>query len=180
MNIYLQTDRIILREPVASDFEVLLQLDSDPEVMKFLTNGIPSTQQQIQNMMGRIRAELQETNGKYGIWMAIEKETEAFIGWFHLFPARDDSKNTKKLFLGYRLFQKYWGKGYATEVSIALVKKSFEELEATEVCAQAMKLNKNSQNVMKKVGMTFRHFFKEKNFPGSNQDAVLYSVKKVR
>jgi RimJ/RimL family protein N-acetyltransferase len=176
--IFLETDRLVLRELQLSDEENLLDLDSDPEVMKYLTGGKPSTIKQVRASLGRVRAQLEETNGKYGVWATVEKKTNSFIGWFHLFPLKEMPVNPKKLYLGYRLKKKFWDQGYATEVSRELIRKSFAEYEAEEVCAHAMKDNIRSRNVMKKVGMTFRRKFKEKEFPVGFNDAVEYSILK--
>lgn len=178
MHKYLETDRIYLREFLPADEVELVDLDSDPEVMKYLTNGKPSSQENIQKAMGRAEAELQRHDRKFGVWAAIEKETDAFVGWFHLFPPRDDLYNVKKLFLGYRLKRKFWGLGYATEVSAKLIEKAFETYGADEVCAQAMRANLASQKVMLKIGMTFRSNFKETSFPEGSQHAVLFSKRK--
>jgi RimJ/RimL family protein N-acetyltransferase len=169
-----ETSRLQLRELNFTDEEELVDLDSDPEVMKYLTNGIPSSRESVQRSLNRIVAQLRNSNGKFGVWAAIEKETRQFVGWFHLFPHIDEPENLKKLFIGYRLKRKYWGRGFATEVSRALVEKAFGEYGATEVCAQAMKANAKSIKVMEKIGMTFSHEFKEHSFPVGYQDAVMF------
>ncbi|WP_413575741.1 GNAT family N-acetyltransferase [Bdellovibrio sp. HCB290] len=178
MNRFIETERISLREFIATDESELLDLDGDPEVMKYLTNGVASSKEDIQRFMNRVSRQLKDSNGKYGVWAAIEKESNQFTGWFHLFPSREEPNNFQKLFLGYRLKRKFWGKGYATEVSKALVQKAFEQYETKEVCAQAMKANLRSQQVMINVGMTFKHEFLEESFPVGSQDAVLFSIVK--
>lgn len=109
MPIYLESKRISLRELSLSDENELLDLDSDFQVMKYLTNGIPTSRESIQKMLGRVLQQRQQSRGKFGVWAAIRKETEEFIGWFHLFPSRDEPNNLENLFLGYRLKAKYWG-----------------------------------------------------------------------
>ncbi len=178
MKKYLETPRIYLREFSFEDQTELLELDSDPEVMRYLTQGRPSDLAQIQQLMFRVAAEIERSRGRYGVWAAIERESNNFVGWFHLFPPREDPKDFNTLYLGYRLKKKFWGKGYATEVSQALIQKAFTKFGATEICAQAMKSNKGSQNVMTKVGMTFRSNYLEKTFPKGAQDSVLYSIKR--
>ena len=89
MPIYLESNRISLRELSLSDENELLDLDSDFQVMKYLTNGIPTSRESIQKMLGRVLQQRQQSRGKFGVWAAIRKETEEFIGWFHLFPSRD-------------------------------------------------------------------------------------------
>ncbi|WP_413582511.1 GNAT family N-acetyltransferase [Bdellovibrio sp. HCB288] len=176
MNSFIETERISLREFIATDERELLDLDSDPEVMKYLTNGATSSKEDIQRFMNRVSQQLKDSNGKYGVWAAIEKESYQFAGWFHLFPSRQEPENLERLFIGYRLKRKFWGKGYATEVSKALVQIAFEQYGAKEVCAQAMKANLRSQQVMINVGMTFKHDFLEGSFPVGSQDAVLFSI----
>jgi len=177
MNKYLETKRIYLRELSTADEDQLFDLDSDSEVMKYLTHGKASTRDNIQKMIASVSTQLRQSNGKYGVWAAIEKESSEFIGWFHLFPPKDDSEHVQKLFLGYRLKRKHWGKGYASEVSKVLIEKAFSEYEASEVCAQSMKANTRSQKVMLNAGMTFSHEFTEKSFPQGSQEAVLFSIR---
>ncbi len=179
MKIYLETDRVRLRELTAKDRSALIELDSDPEVMKFLTGGRPSTLRQVQKMIGRVAAELKRSEHKFGVWAAVEKKTGDFMGWFHLFPLHDDPKDINRLYLGYRLKKIFWGQGYATEVSRRLIEKSFLEFGAREVCAQAMKANLKSQNVMIKAGLTLKSEYREKTFPKDQQVAVLFSVEKA-
>lgn len=176
MKIYLETKRIYLREFVATDNDLLWQLDSDPEVMRYLTNGKASSRKNILEKMERVAELLKSSSGKFGVWAALKKETDDFIGWFHLFPPPTEPENVKKLFLGYRLQRKYWGQGYATEVSKALVEKAFNVYHASEVCAQAMKTNLASQKVMSNVGMSFVSEYKETAFPVESQAAVLFSI----
>ncbi len=179
MKKYLETPRLYLREITDADELELLDLDSDPEVMRYLTQGKPSSRVQVQQMMYRVSAEIERSRGRYGVWSAIEQQSNLFVGWFHLFPPREDPKDFKTLYLGYRLKKRFWDQGYATEVSRALIEKAFTKYGAVEVCAQAMKLNLGSQNVMKKVGMIFRKEYLEKTFPVGSQESVLYSIKKI-
>ena len=42
MQVFLETERMVLRRFTAADVDHLVDLDSDPEVMRFLTGGIPT------------------------------------------------------------------------------------------------------------------------------------------
>ncbi|NJK57099.1 MAG: GNAT family N-acetyltransferase [Pleurocapsa sp. SU_5_0] len=48
MNIFLETDRLILRNLTQDDVDDLVRLDSDPEVMRFINGGIATTREAIQ------------------------------------------------------------------------------------------------------------------------------------
>src|SRR5687767_9756338 len=114
--IYLETSRVMLREVQDSDFLLFEDLDSDPEVMTYLTDGRPSSPDDIKAGMERIKAMNQRYQGKFGLWIAIEKTSNEFIGWFLFRPCKKHPEDLKTIELGYRLKKAFWGKGYAPEV----------------------------------------------------------------
>lgn len=155
MKIYLETERIVLREFEPGDEHLLFDLDIDPEVMRYINGGIPSKPSDMENLRKKTIPNLlkyHERGDGYGFWIALEKPSNTFIGWFHLRPAYDDGSLIE---LGYRMKRMAWGKGYGTEVSKALVKKGFEDLGVDVIVAIAMPGNEGSINIMKKCGMTF-------------------------
>ena len=174
MGIYLETERIRLREFDENDEENLFDLDSDPEVMRFLTNGVTTPRDQVKGMLDRIITMNKKHGGRFGYWAAIEKETGFFLGWFLFRPARRDPDNVKRIEIGYRLKKMAWGKGYATEVSKQLVKKGFTELDVEEIFALAMKSHAASQHVMKKCGLVFNREFFNDDYPDSVEPDVEY------
>ena len=56
--------------------------------------------------------------------------------------------------IGWRLDEKYWGNGYATEAAFKSLEFAFEELDLDEVVSFTTTENLKSQGVMKKIGMT--------------------------
>lgn len=54
--------------------------------------------------------------------------------------------------LGYRFTQKYWGKGYATEASAALMDYAFNKLKIPCVYALIEADNLKSRRVLEKIG----------------------------
>ena len=67
--------------------------------------------------------------------------------------------------LGYRLNQKYWGKGYATESAIACVDYGFNQLKLQEIYAMAHFENKASRHVIEKSGLKYIETFEENLVP---------------
>lgn len=171
MKVFLETDRLILREFAKEDAELLIDLDSDPEVMRYLTNGKPSDPEVVRNRMIPDLLRFYECYEGLGFWAAIEKETNQFIGWFLLRPAKDPSQGIE---LGYRFKKTAWGKGYATEGSRVLLEKAFSYPWVKRVMAITMKGNEKSWSVMKKLGMKFETNYVEENFPGEDKAAVRY------
>src|SRR5436190_18381140 len=49
VNVYLETERLILREFTADDAALLVDLDSDPDVMHFITGGRSTTREEIED-----------------------------------------------------------------------------------------------------------------------------------
>lgn len=174
----LETERIRLREFSEGDEDLLYSLDSDPEVMRHLTNGVPTTREGAKAALGRILTMTRKYEGKFGFWAAIEKQSDQFIGWFHFRPAKDDIENLSRIEFGYRLKQLAWGKGYATEVSKSLIQKGFNELDVVEVFALTKKENVASQRVMEKAGLSFKREFEEIRSDGAKSRTVEFCLSK--
>lgn len=172
---YLQTKRVLLRQYHREDFEKLLELNSDPEVMRYLTNGVPGVREDVMSGVERTLFYQKKYSGELGVYTAELVERGEFMGWFHLRPAKTDLENTRVLELGYRLRRKFWGKGYATEVSLALVDKAFDGLNAESVFAQTLAQNMASRRVMEKIGMRFEKEFIDTEYPRQGP-AVLYRL----
>lgn len=153
MDPYLQADRVTLRPFGADDADLLVELDSDPAVMRYLSGGAPTPPHVVHELvLPSLLAAYERWGGRFGVFAAYETATDAFVGWFCLRPERGGPLDEVEL--GYRLRQAAWGRGYATEVSAALLTKAFTELDVRVVWGETMALNRPSQHVMEKVGMT--------------------------
>ena len=148
---YLETERLILRRFTPDDLDDLVALDSDPAVMRYINGGDPTSVEEMRDDYLPWWLAYYDRGDAWGFWAAIERETGAFLGWFHLRPNEEDPPDEPEL--GYRLRRDAWGRGYATEGSRALVDKAFRELGASRVYATAMADNDASWKVMIKAGM---------------------------
>jgi RimJ/RimL family protein N-acetyltransferase len=161
MQIFLETERLVLRRFTEDDVENLLELDGDPDVMRFINGGRPTSRDEVENEILPAFLDYYQDYAGYGFWAAVEKSTGGFIGWFHFRPA--EGAPAGEVELGYRLRRSAWGKGYATEGSWALIQKGFVELGVRRVVASTMVVNVASRRVMEKAGMnfvrTFRHLW---------------------
>ncbi len=164
MVVYLETERVTLREFTLADEDNLFELDSDPEVMRYLTDGVPSSREQVRAGVARTLALTAKHHGRFGLWAALEKQSGAFMGWFHFRPSRSAPDDTKRIELGYRLKRAFWGAGYATEVSRALIEKGFRDLDVDEVFAITKKPNLASRRVMEKCGLSFVREYDDPDF----------------
>jgi RimJ/RimL family protein N-acetyltransferase len=151
MRVFLETQRLVLRRFTAADVDNLVSLDADPDVMRFVTGGVPTSRDQVENeFLPAFLGYYQRYEG-FGFWAAVEKATREFLGWFHFRPCPDAGPG--EVDLGYRLRKSAWGKGYATEGSRALIARGFTEFGVQRVVAQAMVVNTASRRVMEKAGL---------------------------
>src|ERR687885_1926212 len=88
MQVFLETDRLVLRRLTEADVDNLYDLDRDSAVMRFLNGGTPTPRDVIQReILPRYLRYYDHFEG-YGVWAAIEKASGEFLGWFALHPSR--------------------------------------------------------------------------------------------
>src|SRR5690606_24565220 len=132
IKVFSETERFILREILPTDVDKLFELDSDPEVHRYLGNSPVTGKDQIIDVINFIRQ--QYVDNGIGRWAIIDKKTNDFIGWTGLKFVTDLTNNHKNYYdLGYRLIKKYWGQGIATETALASLNYAFDKLNADEV-----------------------------------------------
>ena len=177
MPYFLETGRLALRALGEADVDRLLDLDNDPEVMRFINGGRPTTREAVLAESLPRFLHHYPCLGSRGFWAAEERSTHEFLGWFELKPL--DAHSAAEAELGYRLNRAAWGRGYATEGAVALVRKGFTELGVERVTANTMTVNARSRRVMEKAGLSYvRTFFEEWPEPieGSELGDVEYAL----
>jgi len=115
----------------------------------------------------------------YGFWAAQDRQTAAFLGWFHLRPAASAPDDEPEL--GYRLRRSAWGSGYATEGAQALVDYAFMHRGARRVTAETMAVHAGSRRVMEKAGMVLVRTFWQPwpdKIDGDEQGDVEYAIER--
>ncbi len=176
MDVYLETERMVLREFTADDLELIVALDSEPGVKRYIDNDAPVDRDELTERLDWWLGYDRRTVG-YGFWAALERSTGTFLGWFHLRP--DEDAGPLEPELGYRLHRAAWGRGFATEGSLALIDHAFSKLDAERVCASTMAVNTGSRRVMEKAGMCFVRAFDINwmdDVPGQEEGGVEYAI----
>jgi RimJ/RimL family protein N-acetyltransferase len=148
LHVLLETERLVLRAFTRADKGLLVELDGDPEVMRWINGGDPTPPEFIEQ---QILPRFTSYDGAFGFWAALRKPDGEFIGWFALRPHADGEAS-----LGYRLRRAAWGHGYATEGGRALIRLAFEELGMQSVMAGTYEHNTRSLRVMERLGMRER------------------------
>lgn len=150
MHIILQTPRLILRQFTPADAALIKDLNSDPEVVKYVHEPTLQTNAEALKIIKNII--LPQYKNNLGRWAIHLKENNMFIGWCGLkwIPERNEMD------LGYRLKQNAWGKGYATEAARHTLHYGFNELKIQEIIGRAHIENIASIKILKKIGMKFK------------------------
>lgn len=152
MHIFAETDRLILREIVPEDREGIFQLDAAAEVHQYLGNHPITDITEADAQIAYIRKQYQ-VNG-IGRWAVIKKDTAEFLGWSGLKLNEERVNNRTNYYdIGYRLISKYWGLGYATESATVALRYGFEKLKLPVIYGIADLRNKESRNVLQKIGL---------------------------
>ncbi len=163
MKFHIDTERLILRELQVGDLHDWFEMDSNPEVHKYLGNQPVKNIEHIENAFLSIQQQYAE-NG-IGRWAVIEKSSGNFVGWSGIKFMRQ-TVNGKIDFheVGYRFLQKHWGKGYATESAKAAVRYGFEEMKLKEIYGITNVTNINSRKVLEKCELKFIETFVWEDF----------------
>jgi RimJ/RimL family protein N-acetyltransferase len=177
-SILLETPRLRLRRFGPADVDRLVELDSDPEVMRYISYGVPTPRERYESEIMPRWFALYASSPLLGYWAAELRDAGEFIGWFHLRPDRIDEGEQE---LGYRLRRSAWGHGYATEGGRALVAHGFERVGAGKISARTLRANRGSQRVMEKCGLAYEcdFVYSEDVLAGRSEDeraAVKYAV----
>lgn len=147
MNYLIETERLRFRESGPDDAEAMFALNSDPEVVQYTGDGpfesIEAARKFMEEYVNVFR------KWKRGRWLLELKSTGEVIGWCGL-KFHEDSGLTD---VGYRLFKKHWGKGYASESCLAAIEYGFNTLNLEKIVAHARKENAASLRVLEKCGL---------------------------
>jgi RimJ/RimL family protein N-acetyltransferase len=152
IHIILETPRLILRQFTEDDEGNLFDLNSDPEVMRYLTGGKPTPREEIRDQIIPFHHAVYDRFDRLGTWAVESAATTEFLGWFHFRPG--PGTDITNVDLGYRLRRSAWNKGYATEGSRALISMGFTDLGVQRVFAHTLTVNAASRHVMEKCGLT--------------------------
>jgi len=177
MKIFIETDRLILREIVNSDVDAMYDLDSNPEVHKYLGNKPVKTKEESKKMIDSIRRQYSDRG--IGRWAVINKETQEFMGWAGLKLNTEEPMNGYINYydIGYRFIKKFWGKGYATESGKASIRYAFDIMKLKTVYGITEINNEASHNALIKIGLSHVENF---NYEKDNLTLRWYEVSNVR
>ena len=150
-----ETERLYFRKLNESDADLFFDLKSNPIAM----NPLP------REVLNRSESDLElkllislEVSGEKNIWSVCEKGNNDFIGGcgFQKNELNQDE-------IGYQLREKYWGKGYGTEIACGLIEYGFSILNSNLITADVDSSNIKSVKILEKFMRMETEFFNEKD-----------------
>ncbi|MEW5675347.1 GNAT family N-acetyltransferase [Flavobacterium enshiense] len=161
-NLILETERLLMRPLELTDAEDMFTMDSNPNVHKYLwQKPYQSIEESIANIE-YVRKQYETNN--IGRFATILKETGEFIGWTGIKFVTEEPENGNINFYdyGYRLNEKFWGKGYASEATLAWFDYGFNKMKIEIMNAYAHSENGASNHILQKSGMRFVESYLDK------------------
>ena len=180
----LETPRLRLRglTDANADLQLLFDLDSDPEVMRYIGPFRPSAEA-VRERMQTVWLPYYTAHPTHGFWAIAEKATDEFAGWIFLrsapeyrYAAEAGWTRPSDLEIGYRFRREAWGQGFATEAARELVRLALADASVMCVVAAALVPNRGSWRVMEKVGMRRVREFALPAEAGFTDPMVAYAI----
>jgi ribosomal-protein-alanine N-acetyltransferase len=155
----LLTDRLILRDVVEADAELLFDLNSDPEVMRYIApppaSDVPGYRDRILTVHLPYQA-----HPWHGVRIVLDRTTGEFLGVVFARPATDSRfaqeigwTQPNEVEVGYIYRRCAWGRGLATEAATPLVCIALADPATLAVVACVHAGNAGSLRVLEKLGL---------------------------
>jgi len=157
--IYLQTERLIIRDPQPADIDGYHRLLSD-ELTLYYWQGIASSSlEQNRRALDEAIAEANQPCRTKYFFTVDHRETNRYIGTVG-YTVIQTTPIGKVVDAGYAILPEYRGQGYATEALRALIRFAFEEDGVFRFVAGCRTENQASEGVLQKCGMIKEAEFK--------------------
>ncbi len=152
----LETRRLRFRRLVLGDLDALYALYRDKEIRRYFPDGVDGTltyEETRREIEWFLRGH--PDHPELGLWAAIHKETDQFIGRCGLLPWTIEGR--AEVEVAYLLDKRYWRQGLGTEAAKALLAYGFERLHLSRLICLVHPENEPSAKVARNVGMTLEN-----------------------
>lgn len=153
----IETERLVMRPFNKNDLDIIISLYSNKEIMKYMPGDVMGARK-AQTHLNKITGDWEEKPQVNFEMAVIIKDNQEKIGRsrIHL------DYETDTAMIGWLLLKKEWGKGYASEMTRALIDYSFDVLNVHRVCALCHPENIASWKALEKCGMRREAYYRQK------------------
>jgi ribosomal-protein-alanine N-acetyltransferase len=176
---WFETERLRLRPYGPADVETLLRIFGDLEVRRHLFDGQVMPREWVEQEAAANEKLFAERG--YGVALVYRRDRSPASGGGEAEPQGAPIGfagfrpffTPPELQLLYGLLPEAWGRGYATEVALALVERGFDQLGLDEVIGVTDPPNRASMRVMERAGMRFVEVLRR-----DDKDAVYFRIRR--
>ena len=144
----IETERLLIRPFKLEDFEPYLEFITDDQATRYLLfNDDQKTVEGARELLDFIITSYETDEPVFAC--AIALKNDLFIGSCGISAVAEGGVNE----CYYSLLPRYWGKGYASEATEALIRYCFKHLDVSEMRAYIQPGNRQGIEVAKRVGM---------------------------
>jgi RimJ/RimL family protein N-acetyltransferase len=159
----IRTERLLMRRWRDADRAPFAAMNADPGVMRYLL--APLDRAASDEYLYRIEALFQRQG--FGLWALEETASGRFLGFTGLNPMPPGVPGAGGMEVGWRLARHAWHQGFATEAATGALDVAFRGAGLAEIWSMTAVLNKPSEAVMRRLGMTLHaHFDHPRIEPG--------------
>jgi len=163
----LQTDRLVLRRLIESDWKEIQYLRSDKKVNKFVKRPKADTREKALAFIQRINTEIETRNSVY--WSISLKNKQPMIGSISLWNFSEDKKTAE---VGYDLNPQFHKMGIMNEALQAVLNYGFQELNLDKIEAFTQINNEPSRQLLKKNKFKLN----ESRFDEDNPENLIFEI----
>ncbi len=149
---YLETERLILRDYVASDEEQYYQLKSDKETMYYLQDIQLSSREEAARDFANVLQDMESENRQFYFFHIELKDTHEQVGSVG-YTVTDTTPLGKLVHAGYFSYPKFWNRGYMSDALQRVLDFAFTENSVYRVTTGCLAENIGSERVMIKCGL---------------------------
>lgn len=168
----IETARLLLRPYREADVDVLHDIQSRPEVVRYLY-WEPRTREQVEKV---IRESSDQIDGEGGaLTLAIQpRGSDTMVGDVVLMYHSEVHRQGE---IGYVLHPDHQGHGYATEAAREMLRLGYEQLGLHRVIGRLEARNSASAAVLERLGMRFEaHLHENEWVKGEWQSELVYAM----
>lgn len=152
----LETARLMLRPPRASDLDAMFELHADPVANRFSPSGPLVSREASEALLQSWLAHWQAKG--FGYWaIAARERPGALLGFGGVMSrAVGGMGGAGGLYLYFRFSPQAWGQGFASEMSLQALELAFEGLHEPNVLAVVLPANTPSRKTLERIGMLLK------------------------
>lgn len=178
MKIFMETERLCIRDHKWEDIETHHKLLSDEEVMYYLQDIKTTSWTASRENLIEAMEEENHTEREHYFFRIEDKLTHEHIGEIG-YTITDFTPLGSCVNLGYFSYKQYWNKGYMTEAVCEVLRFAFEENHVYRVAASCLKENQGSEHILQKNGFVKEGELKQIEWhDGKMKDRVIYRILK--